>query len=146
MIAPFLRRIYLDVIGFCPVRRSFNGSKMILIHKKNDSLPQQLFDQKRDYTQHWMTFWNEILRNDYTGTDIFSQRVVLRLRIGFITSIRDNIAYDLFCKRTPQAQLKKPPPPPRPPPQKALLKESLEEELFNASQRVESKRLKCRSR
>ena len=43
----------------------------------------EVLNQKDDYTLHWLSFWNDALRNDYTGT-------------GYITGGRRNITYWLF--------------------------------------------------
>ena len=66
--AIFIRRIYLDVIGLLPTleeseRFVSNGSI-----DKRDRLVKQLLADNRRYTEHWLTFWNDLLRNDYSGT------------------------------------------------------------------------------
>jgi hypothetical protein len=45
---------------------------------KRALLVRDLLDDKLAYAEHWMTFWNDLLRNDYTGT-------------GFITGGRKQI-------------------------------------------------------
>ena len=35
---------------------------------KRDRLIQRVLGDKRAYTDHWLTFWNDLLRNDYAGT------------------------------------------------------------------------------
>ena len=35
---------------------------------KRAQLVRRLLDDKRNYADHWLTFWNDLLRNDYEGT------------------------------------------------------------------------------
>jgi uncharacterized membrane protein len=93
----FLRRIYLDVIGLLPSPEDLRGFQDDPNPQKRQLIAQQLLDQKEDYTQHWMTFWNDILRNDYTGTGYIT-RGRFAITGWLYTSIRDNKAYDLFVK------------------------------------------------
>ncbi|MFM6949303.1 MAG: DUF1549 domain-containing protein [Aquirufa sp.] len=64
----FLRRIYLDIIGLLPTPQQ----KTEFIQDKNPNkrtiLAKKLLDNNSAYTQHWLSFWNDLLRNDYSGT------------------------------------------------------------------------------
>ena len=79
----FLRRVSMDLIGLLPSPEELE--KFI-----NDTRPnkralwiRQLLDREDDYATHWLSFWNDILRNDYTGT-------------GYITEGRYNITDWLY--------------------------------------------------
>lgn len=79
----YLRRIYLDIIGLVPTPEELD--EFI-----NDNRPEKrgiwvgkLLDREDDYAMHWLTFWNDALRNDYTGT-------------GYITGGRNNITDWLY--------------------------------------------------
>ena len=64
----FLRRVYLDLIGLLPTpseRQRFLSSSEGM---SRDQLVDQLLARNRDYADHWMSFWNDLLRNDYAGT------------------------------------------------------------------------------
>jgi len=66
--ALFIRRAYLDSIGLLPrpaAVAAFAASDDVL---KYDRLIRDLLARDRDYAEHWMTFWNDHLRNDYEGT------------------------------------------------------------------------------
>ena len=93
----FLRRIYLDVIGLLPSPEDLERFQEDPNPQKRQVIAQQLLDQKEDYTQHWMTFWNDILRNDYTGTGYITKGR-FAITDWLYTSIRDNKAYDTFVK------------------------------------------------
>lgn len=64
----YIRRVYLDVVGLLPspetVRTFVNDRK----GRKRDSLVDALLADRRSYAEHWMTFWNDALRNDFQGT------------------------------------------------------------------------------
>ncbi|MEK0449057.1 MAG: hypothetical protein RL088_1325 [Verrucomicrobiota bacterium] len=58
----FLRRASLDVIGLLPDWRevaAFDGNRAKAV--------DALLARKQDYAAHWLTFWNDALRNDYSG-------------------------------------------------------------------------------
>lgn len=79
----FLRRASLDLVGLLPTpdqRQSFLTSENA---NKRQELVDELLARDVDYTEHWLTFWNDLLRNDYTGT-------------GFITGGRKQISKWLY--------------------------------------------------
>jgi hypothetical protein len=59
----FLRRASLDTVGLLPTweeAQKFDGNRANAVDallKRND-----------EYATHWLTFWNDALRNDYAGT------------------------------------------------------------------------------
>ncbi len=69
----FARRAYLHTIGLLPTVDELND---FLFHAgigggKADAraeLVDELLARDRDYAEHWMTFWNDALRNDFQGT------------------------------------------------------------------------------
>ena len=79
----FVRRAYLDIIGILPTPEQLNA----FIHDKSTDKKTKLIDQLLaedvSYADHWLTFWNDLLRNDYTGT-------------GFITGGRKQITTWLY--------------------------------------------------
>lgn len=79
----FIRRAYLDILGLLPPSdsiRTFIASKDL--HKRTRLIDQLLTD-KENYALHWLSFWNDLLRNDYSGT-------------GFITGGRKQITEWLY--------------------------------------------------
>jgi len=64
----FARRVHLDVIGLLPSPaelEQFLGDKRA---DKRERLVERLLGDNRRYAEHWLTFWNDLLRNDYKGT------------------------------------------------------------------------------
>lgn len=66
--AGFVRRVYLDVIGQLPTPAEFDASLADSGPGKRTTLVRKLLAEDRAYTEHWLTFWNDLLRNDYVGT------------------------------------------------------------------------------
>jgi len=64
----YMRRVYMDVIGLLPQPDSIDAFIKDPRPDKRALLVSRLLSRKDDYAQHWLTFWNDALRNDYTGT------------------------------------------------------------------------------
>ena len=79
----YLRRIYLDIIGLLPSPTVIDQFIKDPRPDKRAKWVRQLLNQNDDYAMHWLTFWNDALRNDYTGT-------------GYITNGRYNITNWLY--------------------------------------------------
>ena len=90
----FARRAALDLTGLLP--KTENLQRFL-----NDNLPNRrasfidlLLADDEAYAEHWLTFWNDLLRNDYGGT-------------GFITGGRKQISgwlYDSLLTNKPYNQ------------------------------------------
>lgn len=64
----FLRRVSLDLTGQLPSpekRESFLAEKS---PDKRARIVRALLSDKQAYAEHWLVFWNDLLRNDYAGT------------------------------------------------------------------------------
>ncbi len=81
--AAFARRAYLDAIGLLPTAEQLRAFLDNSAPDKRAALVEQLLGDKRNYAIHWLTFWNDLLRNDYRGT-------------GFIDGGRKQISEWLF--------------------------------------------------
>lgn len=64
----YIRRVYLDIIGLLPTPEEINAFAVDNDPSKRQVLVKQLLDRNDDYAQHWLSFWNDALRNDYSGT------------------------------------------------------------------------------
>ncbi|PQO44271.1 DUF1549 domain-containing protein [Blastopirellula marina] len=95
--AQFLRRISLDLIGLPPTIEELEAFLADKSPDKREKAIDALLARDIDYADHWLSFWNDLLRNDYDGT-------------GFITggrsqitgwlydSLRVNKPYDQFTR------------------------------------------------
>ncbi|HTN74738.1 MAG TPA: DUF1549 domain-containing protein, partial [Pirellulaceae bacterium] len=79
----FARRVYLDSIGLLPTPAQLARFEADQRPDKRALLVRELLADDIAYAEHWLTFWNDLLRNDYTGT-------------GFITGGRKQITKWLY--------------------------------------------------
>jgi hypothetical protein len=79
----YLRRIYLDIIGLLPSPEQLDSFSNDTRPDKRSIYASALLNRNDDYAIHWLSFWNDALRNDYTGT-------------GYITGGRFNITGWLY--------------------------------------------------
>ena len=63
----FARRVYLDVIGLLPTPEQLDAFLADNAANKRAKLLAALLAEKSSYADHWLTFWNDLLRNDYKG-------------------------------------------------------------------------------
>ena len=64
----FARRVWLDTIGLLPTPEQLAEFVTDTAPDKRTALVRKLLANKRAYAEHWLTFWNDALRNDYRGT------------------------------------------------------------------------------
>src|SRR4051812_14068633 len=64
----FARRAYLDVIGLLPTSAQLDAFLSDSAPDKRAKLAHKLLSDNANYADHWLTFWNDLLRNDYKGT------------------------------------------------------------------------------
>ncbi|SHI64847.1 DUF1553 domain-containing protein [Pseudozobellia thermophila] len=79
----FVRRAYLDIVGLLPPKKAVDSFVKNTRPDKRSVLIDSLLADGHNYTQHWLSFWNDLLRNDYSGT-------------GFITGGRKQITDWLY--------------------------------------------------
>lgn len=94
----YLRRIYLDVVGLIPSSEELEAFSQDSRPDKRSIWLQNLLSRNDDYAMHWLTFWNDALRNDYTGTGYITNGR-FNITDWLYTSIRDNKPYDQFVKQ-----------------------------------------------
>lgn len=94
----FLRRIYLDIIGLLPKPAELEAFAADPRPDKRELYVKQLLDRNDDYAQHWLTFWNDALRNDYTGTGYITGGRS-DITDWLYTSLRGNKPYDEFVEQ-----------------------------------------------
>ncbi|MGH9673699.1 MAG: DUF1549 domain-containing protein [Bryobacteraceae bacterium] len=93
--AVYARRVYLDVWGLLPTPAQLAGFERETRPGKRDLLVKKLLAHRANYAAHWITFWNDHLRND--------EGVVYHGERKSITSwLRDalarNLPYDVFVQ------------------------------------------------
>ncbi|QJE95496.1 DUF1549 domain-containing protein [Luteolibacter luteus] len=66
--AAFIRRITLDLTGLLPAPADVDAFVADRSEGKRAKLVAAVLDRNTDYAEHWLSFWNDLLRNDYQGT------------------------------------------------------------------------------
>lgn len=96
--AGFLRRIYYDLIGLPPTPEELAAFLAEASPDKRRSLIAELLGREADYADHWLTFWNDLLRNAYDGTGFITGG---RKRItGWLYgALYQNLPYDEFVRQ-----------------------------------------------
>ena len=90
----FYRRASLDLVGLLPTADEVDAFVADKSPDKRAALVRRLLDNQVAYADHWITFWNDLLRNDYAGT-------------GFIDGGREQITgwlYESLLKNKPYDQ------------------------------------------
>lgn len=64
--AVFARRLFLDVLGILPTSRDLTAFSEDPRADKRQRLVKELLADRENYAEHWVTFWNDSLRNSYT--------------------------------------------------------------------------------
>jgi hypothetical protein len=64
--------VWLDVIGLLPPADELRAFVADRAADKRTLLVRRLLANNRDYATHWLSFWNDLLRNDYRGTGYIS--------------------------------------------------------------------------
>ena len=93
----FIRRVSLDLIGLLPAPDAVEAFVANSSPTKRQQLVRALLDDKLSYAEHWMTFWNDLLRNDYSGTGFITGG--RRQITGWLhRALVDNLPYDQFVR------------------------------------------------
>ncbi|MEX0928993.1 MAG: DUF1549 domain-containing protein [Balneolales bacterium] len=66
--ANFMRRVHMDLIGLLPEPEEVRAFASDPAPDKRERMIDSLLSRDHDYAQHWLSFWNDLLRNDYSGT------------------------------------------------------------------------------
>lgn len=93
----YMRRVYMDVIGLLPSPDELKTFMANTEPNKREQLVNTLLNKNEAYAQHWLSFWNDALRNDYTGTGYITNG---RYSISkwLYNSLKTNKSYDKFVK------------------------------------------------
>ena len=114
--AAFLRRVSLDLVGLLPEpdqldaflsdqqpdkRRRLVRALLGVEKAGSQAQPAEAVAHRVDsniaYAEHWLTFWNDLLRNDYTGTG-FITGGRKQITSWLYRSLLENKPYDQFVR------------------------------------------------
>ncbi|TKT90409.1 DUF1549 domain-containing protein [Dyadobacter frigoris] len=93
----YIRRVYLDIVGLLPPPEKVEAFVADQHPDKRAALAKELLTRNDDYAQHWLSFWNDALRNDYTGTGYITGGR-FDITKWLYTSLEVNKPYNWFVK------------------------------------------------
>lgn len=95
--ALFYRRVHLDLVGLLPEPEALAAFLADPASDKRERAIDQLLDQDLAYADHWLTFFNDLLRNDYSGTG-FITGGRRQITSWLYAALRDNMPFDQFTR------------------------------------------------
>lgn len=95
--ASFIRRVYLDLIGLPPTAKELEGFLADTVTDKRAAAINRILAENRSYADHWMAFWNDLLRNEYKGTG-FIDNGRSQITAWLYKSLLENKPYDAFAR------------------------------------------------
>lgn len=93
----YIRRVYLDIIGLLPPQEKIRSFSADPNPGKREALVRELLSRNDDYAQHWLSFWNDALRNDYTGTGYITGGR-FAITEWLYDALKSNKPYDSFVR------------------------------------------------
>jgi hypothetical protein len=98
----FARRAFLDLIGLLPTPAELDSFVNDTAPNKREMLIERLLADRRNYADHWLTFWNDLLRNADLGTGFIDGG--RRQITGWLyESLLTNKPYDQFVRKLIEA-------------------------------------------
>lgn len=91
----FARRVWLDTIGLLPPADELEAFLRDDAADKRARLVRRLLADDQAYAEHWLTFWNDLLRNDYKGTG-YIDGGRKPITTWLYTALARNLPYDRF--------------------------------------------------
>jgi hypothetical protein len=95
--AAFYRRASLDLVGLLPRIDEVQAFEADTTPDKRERLVDRLLNDRVAYTDHWLTFWNDLLRNDYVGAGYIGGGRN-QITTWLYRALLDNKPYDQFVR------------------------------------------------
>jgi len=94
--AAFARRVFLDLWGLLPTPEQFQDFERDNHPDKRERLIQELLANRRNYSEHWISFWNDLLRND---EGVFYDGARESITTWLLHALESNLPYDQFAAK-----------------------------------------------
>ena len=95
----FARRAYFDIWGLPPSREALQAFLDDRAADKRERLVRTLLADTDRYADHWISFWNDLLRNE-DGVTYFSEDAGRRSITDWLSaSLKSNLRYDEFVRK-----------------------------------------------
>ena len=92
----FVRRVFLDTIGLLPSPGEVAAFREDKRPDKHIHLVEELLRDKKNYAEHWITFWSDCFRNSYTRQ--YHGGGGKRITDWLKKSLEENKPYDQFVR------------------------------------------------
>jgi len=89
----FARRAYLDLWGLLPTPAALQQFEQSNAAHKREKLVDQLLKHDENYAGHWISFWNDLLRNE-DGVVYYGERKAITAWLK--NALEENMPYDRF--------------------------------------------------
>ncbi len=93
--ATYARRVWLDTIGLLPPLAELDAFVADRAPDKRARLVARLLARDQDYAEHWLSFWNDLLRNDYKGPG-YTDGGRKPITPWLYAALAQNLRYDRF--------------------------------------------------
>ena len=97
--AAFARRAYLDIWGLLPPAADLHAFVADPAPDKRDRLVARLLADEKKYAEHWISFWNDLLRNEDGQTYFSEQNGRKSITEWLMSSLIANRPYDQFVAK-----------------------------------------------
>ncbi|HYT77405.1 MAG TPA: DUF1549 domain-containing protein, partial [Vicinamibacterales bacterium] len=95
----FIRRAYLDVWGLLPPPEAVQAFLQDDSPAKRDRLLRTLLADNQRYAEHWISFWNDLLRNE-DGVTYYSETASRKSITTWLrAALESNLPYDRFVAK-----------------------------------------------
>jgi hypothetical protein len=97
--AKFARRAWLDIQGLLPPPDELRAFVADRSPEKRDKLAATLLAGNRQYAENWISFWNDLLRND-EGVNYYSETASRKtISTWLLAALESNLPYDRFVAK-----------------------------------------------
>jgi len=97
--AAFARRAYLDIWGLLPPPEDLHAFLADRNPAKRPALVQRLLADNDKYAEHWISFWNDLLRND-EGVNYYSETSSRKsISTWLLSALTRNTPYNRFVEQ-----------------------------------------------
>ncbi|MBS0211112.1 MAG: DUF1549 domain-containing protein [Planctomycetes bacterium] len=95
--ATFVRRVHLDLIGLLPAADEAQAFAADSPADKRARAIDELLRDRRAVADHWLSFWNDLLRNDYVGVG-YTDGGRKQLTPWLYSALVNNMPFDQFVR------------------------------------------------
>src|SRR6185436_10480706 len=97
--AAFARRAYLDLWGLLPPPAELQAFVADRSPAKRAALVQRLLADNDKYAEHWISFWNDLLRND-EGVNYYSETSSRKsISTWLLSALTSNLPYNQWVEQ-----------------------------------------------